>query len=1039
MARFAALSNRTRFRLPARSRPLNQVSLMNKPRFLSFFALASLLVASVASAQNVDLSYWRKVPVFESKGMSGRVEPLDSFARQAMDDICNQVKGEIKLNLTDFADEGADLTKTDMAPALALFPEGKTRKFAPAELLLSWLSEPEKWETVPFIFAAHKDVRELVGVPERNDRGLHLKYVSPKQIFESDKLRTYLRELHEREGTPGFKANETEKRVIELMNRYHRYRAITLDASQPLTAGIVSPPGGRREFLSQLDKIINLVQTPNANGKTLLSTLQLLAGLPEDGKESGGPSLPQSAQRTYAALGEVIEVGGKLYGQWSADVKGQLEAGDYDDSLQLQEAADAVVHLRVAVSDLEAALKRHRDRLFDRTSTVSAAQKATLAPLFREMADKASDLRVRAMELDVALYEDGNTIRVVPALNPAALSKARDTTVKSQPWYSLQAVLLNGPLMADYPSRPVDAVRESWEALKKAYTNREAPDRAERLVAAQIDFYQALEELGEATEPLREKLVETELEPAERDAAILAYTQWPDDAGRKRIDAELLYNRIDPFKWTWIISLASLACFALSFGVLKRPMYIAAIAFLCLTILWSGYGFYLRVYVTQWAPVTNMYETVVWVAFCTALLGAWFLLLPMIWQGLKDAWRATAFPFTFEAAELDEWQQKKLSPPAWMGVNLLMSALRLVLMGVVFYALAIDTSYSDGQRAIFSLLPNLADVGTSSGQVVQQVIVWLVSFLCLLLSVWYVPRLTLTFLASIVTIPWDLFLRRGQELKKLGSEVRTRWPIGVGAVVVSAGGAWLAWMAPSVLDESFSPLQPVLRSNFWLTVHVLTIVSSYAAGFLAFGIGLIALAYYLFGTYRDPVVAQASGGFRPAGQDDGELYLARRPPEEVATLTQYAYRAVQVAVLLLAAGTILGGIWADRSWGRFWGWDPKEVWALVSLLVYLAILHGRYAGWFNNFGMIFGTVLGATAILMSWYGVNFVLPMLAPDGSVGLHSYGSGAGGFTQVLSFVIIVWIYQGAATIRYWSETSTAVQPVKVEAPPVPNRVRT
>src|SRR5690606_36009841 len=196
---------------------------------------------------------------------------------------------------------------------------------------------------------------------------------------------------------------------------------------------------------------------------------------------------------------------------------------------------------------------------------------------------------------------------------------------------------------------------------------------------------------------------------------------------------------------------------------------------------------------------------------------------------------------------------------------------------------------------------------------------------------------------------------------------------------------------------------------------------------------------YLFGTYRDPVVAQASGGFRPAGQDDGELYLARRPPEEVATLTQYAYRAVQVAVLLLAAGTILGGIWADRSWGRFWGWDPKEVWALVSLLVYLAILHGRYAGWFNNFGMIFGTVLGATAILMSWYGVNFVLPMLAPDGSVGLHSYGSGAGGFTQVLSFVIIVWIYQGAATIRYWSETSTAVQPVKVEAPPVPNRVRT
>src|SRR5690606_37843066 len=234
--------------------------------------------------------------------------------------------------------------------------------------------------------------------------------------------------------------------------------------------------------------------------------------------------------------------------------------------------------------------------------------------------------------------------------------------------------------------------------------------------------------------------------------------------------------------------------------------------------------------------------------------------------------------------------------------------------------------------------------------------------------------------------------------------------------------------------------QPVLRSNFWLTVHVLTIVSSYAAGMLALGVGLIALIYYIFGTYRDPVALKVGEGYRPAGQDiDDQARLQRRPPEQVGPLAQYAYRAIQVAVLLLAVGTILGGIWADRSWGRFWGWDPKEVWALVSLLVYLAILHGRFAGWFNNFGLIFGTVIGATAILMSWYGVNFVLTMLAPDGSVGLHSYGSGAGGFTQVLSFVIIVWIYQGAATIRYWSETSTAVQPVKVEAPPVPNRVRT
>ena len=72
-----------------------------------------------------------------------------------------------------------------------------------------------------------------------------------------------------------------------------------------------------------------------------------------------------------------------------------------------------------------------------------------------------------------------------------------------------------------------------------------------------------------------------------------------------------------------------------------------------------------------------------------------------------------------------------------------------------------------------------------------------------------------------------------------------------------------------------------------------------------------------------------------------------------------------MAVLLLAAGTITGAIWADYAWGRYWGWDKKEVWALVSLLVYLAVLHGRWAGWAGNFGLAVGSVLGATAIMIA--------------------------------------------------------------------------
>lgn len=995
--------------------------------------LTALTVAlgsfALANAGELNLTDWKRVPVFESKNMSGRIEPLDSFARQALDDICQIAKGDVKLGLSDYVDPpesggAADFANSEYAPALKLFPDGKIRSIPPAELVLSWMAEPDAWEVVPFLHAPHKDVRELIGVPERNGRGLHLKYVSPKQVFESEGFRKYLRDMQQREA--GQKMTETDKLVQELLERYQRYRAITLNPSLPLTAGLISPPGGRRQFLSQLNDLIRMAESPGESSRPLLSTLQEFAQLPDE-------RLSQAAARTYNGYALVREAGGKLVSQWFADAEGATEAGVYDTGLKLDDVRPAVMEFHAATVALAEVINEHRDRLFDKAAELSDSQLASLGPLFRELADKSRELRIRAYELNIALYEDGNCLRVVPALNAGALTKKRDPQVKSHPWLSLGAVMYGDELLKDYPPAKVAAVRSAWESLAAAYRDRDASDREAQVASSAAKFYESLKELGNAVEPLREELVKTQLAADERDAAIMHYTRWPDAFGLNRIQAELDYNRIDPFGRSWVISLIALACFALSFGVLKRPMFIAAVVILCLNILWTAYGFYLRVYVTQWAPVTNMYETVVWVAFCVSILGAWFLLLPLAWQGIKDAWRLTAFPFSFEAAALDKWQLAKLPEKTWLVANMIVAVPRIMLMAWVFYFLAIDTSYSDGQRTVFDLLPNIAATGGSPTEMAQQIITWAVSFLCLVLSVWFVPRVAFTTLASLVFIPWDWVLRRGPELNKLGAEVHARWPIAVGATVMSAFGAWVTWMAPSVLDESFSPLQPVLRSNFWLTVHVLTIVSSYSAGMLALGIGLIALTYYLFGRYRDPVVlTHVPAGMRPASHDepDGEQFLARRPPEQVGVLAGYAYRAIQVAVLLLATGTILGGIWADRSWGRFWGWDPKEVWALVSLLVYLAILHGRFAGWFNNFGLIFGTVIGATAILMSWYGVNFVLPKLAPDGQAGLHSYGSGSGGFAQVMGFVVVIWIYQLAATVRYVKETTFRVAPVKEDA---------
>ena len=190
------------------------------------------------------------------------------------------------------------------------------------------------------------------------------------------------------------------------------------------------------------------------------------------------------------------------------------------------------------------------------------------------------------------------------------------------------------------------------------------------------------------------------------------------------------------------------------------------------------------------------------------------------------------------------------------------------------------------------------------------------------------------------------------------------------------------------LEPTINPLVPVLRDNYWLTVHVLTITLSYAAFMLAWFLGHITLATHLF---------------KPQ---------ARSEHHELHNLI---YRVIQVGVLLLACGTILGGVWAYESWGRFWGWDPKETWAFITLMCYLVVLHGRFSGMWTNFGLAVGSVVCFQAVVMAWYGVNFVL-------GKGLHSYGKGEGGIAVFLwvigldiAFTLAaVWSYQRSKNPR-------------------------
>ncbi len=206
------------------------------------------------------------------------------------------------------------------------------------------------------------------------------------------------------------------------------------------------------------------------------------------------------------------------------------------------------------------------------------------------------------------------------------------------------------------------------------------------------------------------------------------------------------------------------------------------------------------------------------------------------------------------------------------------------------------------------------------------------------------------------------------------------------ACAVATVALMLADFCPGVLNPSIRPLMPVLRSNFWLAVHVITIMLSYAAFALALAIGNITVGYYLVGSQNR---------------------------EAIAAQNRFTYKSLKAGILLLTVGTILGAMWADYSWGRFWGWDRKEVWALITLLGYLALVHARSAKWVGNLGLAAWSVVCFALVVMAWYGVNLM-------GKGGLHNYALGHGPAYYVLGAVLVQLLYVGAAVARYTLGTS-------------------
>ena len=214
-------------------------------------------------------------------------------------------------------------------------------------------------------------------------------------------------------------------------------------------------------------------------------------------------------------------------------------------------------------------------------------------------------------------------------------------------------------------------------------------------------------------------------------------------------------------------------------------------------------------------------------------------------------------------------------------------------------------------------------------------------------------------------------------------------------VVVIAGTAVLASLMIFVtelnlLDPEITPLQPVLKS-YWLMIHVAVITGSYGFLGLACILGFLNLTLYIFRTQK----------------------TANSITTNITELTYISEMTMTIGVFMLTIGTFLGGIWANESWGRYWGWDPKETWALVSVLVYATILHLRFIpGLKSKFVFNLVAFWGYSAILFTFFGVNFVL--------VGLHSYaqGDGLGDIPNWIWITAIVFL--GYSILAYFRNRS-------------------
>ncbi len=262
---------------------------------------------------------------------------------------------------------------------------------------------------------------------------------------------------------------------------------------------------------------------------------------------------------------------------------------------------------------------------------------------------------------------------------------------------------------------------------------------------------------------------------------------------------------------------------------------------------------------------------------------------------------------------------------------------------------------------------------------------------CLIILAWVIHTFGLVFRMYLegrppVTNLYSSAIFIGWGAVILGMVLEKIYRDGIGCAVAGSAGFATLIIAHNLAHtgDTMEMMRAVLDTNFWLATHVVAVTLGYASTFVA---GFLAIIYVLRGVFTTTLTT-----------------------ETAKLLSRMVYGIVCFATLFSFVGTVLGGIWADQSWGRFWGWDPKENGALLIVLWNATILHARWGGIFRERGIANMAIFGNIVTSFSWFGVNLL--------GIGLHSYGFTDSGAEYLAIFIScqLVLIGDGLLPLGIW-----------------------